>query len=212
MTRTGIYGGSFNPIHNGHVSLARHLIGQGLVDEVWLVVSPQNPFKADASLLDEQCRLSLARLAVEHEPGIEVSDVEFALPRPSFMSSTLRTLSARYPQREFSLIIGADNWVRFPQWHEARWIMEHYPLIVFPRPVTPSGHCPRACTVPPLPCSTSVPHTSGNASPSPATTARGWHRRCGSRSGRRAITEPPLPIPCPDGLVRDGPRLICSRH
>ena len=119
MTRTGIYGGSFNPIHNGHVSLARHLIGQGLVDEVWLVVSPQNPFKADASLLDEQCRLSLARLAVEHEPGIEVSDVEFALPRPSFMSSTLRTLSARYPQREFSLIIGADNWVRFPQWHEA---------------------------------------------------------------------------------------------
>lgn len=143
MTRTGIYGGSFNPIHNGHVSLARHLIGQGLVDEVWLVVSPQNPFKVDASLLDEQYRLSLARLAVEHEPGIEVSDVEFALPRPSFMSSTLRTLSARYPQREFSLIIGADNWVRFPQWHEARWIMEHYPIIVFPRPGYPIGALPQ---------------------------------------------------------------------
>lgn len=141
-TRTGVYGGSFNPIHNGHVSLARHLIQEGLVDEVWLVVSPQNPFKADATLLDEQMRLRLARLAVTGEPGIGVSDVEFSLPRPSFMSATLRALSARYPQRQFSLIIGADNWERFAQWHESDWILEHYPLIVFPRPGHPLGTLP----------------------------------------------------------------------
>lgn len=142
MTRTGVYGGSFNPIHNGHVSLARHLIQEGLVDEVWLVVSPQNPFKADATLLDEQLRLRLARLAVAGEPGIGVSDVEFSLPRPSFMSATLRALSARYPQRQFSLIIGADNWQRFAQWHESDWILAHYPLIVFPRPGHPLGTLP----------------------------------------------------------------------
>ena len=142
MTRTGVYGGSFNPIHNGHVSLARHLIQEGLVDEVWLIVSPQNPFKADATLLDEQLRLQLAQLAVAGEPGIAVSDVEFSLPRPSFMSATLRALSARYPQRQFSLIIGADNWQRFAQWHESHWILEHYPLIVFPRPGHPLGTLP----------------------------------------------------------------------
>lgn len=147
MTRTGIYGGSFNPIHNGHVSLARHLIQEGLVDEVWLVVSPQNPFKRDDTLLDERSRLGLARLAVEHEPGIEVSDVEMSLPRPSYMATTLRTLSARHPQRQFSLIIGADNWVRFPQWHESAWIMAHYPLIVFPRPGCPLGQVPQGVQV-----------------------------------------------------------------
>ncbi len=134
MIRTGIYGGSFNPVHNGHIGLARHILQQGLVDEVWLVVSPQNPFKVDSTLLDERLRLHLACLAVEDEPGIEASDVEFSLPRPSFMSVTLRTLSLRHPERQFSLIIGADNWERFPQWHEAGWIMAHYPLIVFPRP------------------------------------------------------------------------------
>ncbi|HBE54852.1 MAG TPA: nicotinate (nicotinamide) nucleotide adenylyltransferase [Prevotellaceae bacterium] len=141
--RTGVYGGSFNPIHNGHVSLAQHLIQEGLVDEVWLVVSPQNPFKADSTLLDEQLRLRLARLAVAGEPGIRVSDVEFSLPRPSFMSATLRALSARCPQRQFSLIMGADNWERFAQWHESRWIQEHYPLIVFPRPGHPLGTLPQ---------------------------------------------------------------------
>lgn len=142
MVRTGIYGGSFNPIHVGHVALARRLMEQGLVDEVWLVVSPQNPFKADRHLLDEQARLTLARLAVQAEAGIEVSDVEMTLPRPSYMSRTLRVLSARYPQRQFSLIIGADNWERFPQWHEASWIMQHYPLIVFPRPGSTLGALP----------------------------------------------------------------------
>ena len=142
MIRTGVYGGSFNPIHQGHVALARHLVAQGLVDEVWLVVSPCNPFKVDSRLLDEQARLALARLAVEHEPDIDVSDIELFLPRPSYMSVTLRTLSARYAERQFSLIIGADNWERFHQWHEADWIREHYPLIVIPRPGHPLGELP----------------------------------------------------------------------
>lgn len=142
MIRTGVYGGSFNPIHNGHVGLARQLIGQGLVDEVWLVVSPQNPFKADCRMLEEQARLDLARLAVQGESGIEVSDVEFSLPRPSFMSVTLCTLSSLHPRRQFSLIIGADCWERFPRWHEAEWIMNHYPLIVFPRPGYDMGTLP----------------------------------------------------------------------
>ena len=132
--KTGIYGGSFNPIHLGHVCLAKALADSGLVDEMWLVVSPQNPFKVDEHLLDDEKRLHLARLAVADVPGVEVCDREFYLPRPSYMYNTLQALSSEYPDREFVLVIGADNWERFPNWYRSQDILSDYRVIIYPRP------------------------------------------------------------------------------
>ena len=125
--RTGIYGGSFNPIHLGHVSLAKALAESSLVDEMWLLVSPQNPFKANANLLDDEKRLRLTRLAVSDVPGVEVCDREFFLPRPSYMFNTLTALSREHPDREFVLVIGADNWERFPDWYRSSDILARHP-------------------------------------------------------------------------------------
>ena len=117
---TGIYGGSFNPIHRGHVCLAKALAETEFVDEIWLLVSPQNPFKVDDCLLDDALRLRLTRMAVAHEPKVEVCDREFTLPRPSYMYNTLTALSQEHPDREFVLVIGADNWerIRFLPFHQ----------------------------------------------------------------------------------------------
>ena len=134
MKRTGIYGGSFNPIHVGHVCLAKALADSGLVDEMWLVVSPQNPFKVDEHLLDDEKRLHLARLAVADVPGVEVCDREFYLPRPSYMYNTLQALSSEHPDREFVLVVGADNWERFPNWYRSQDILSDYRVIIYPRP------------------------------------------------------------------------------
>lgn len=140
---TGIYGGSFNPIHEGHICLAKALAESGLVDEMWLLVSPQNPFKVDAELLDDDERLRLARLAVEDVPGVEVCDREFSLPRPSYMYNTLQALSEEHPNREFVLVIGADNWERFPDWYRSKDILASYRVIVYPRPGYELGKLPR---------------------------------------------------------------------
>lgn len=138
MTRTGIYGGSFNPIHTAHISLARSLISQGLLDELWFVVSPQNPFKQTATdLLPDDVRLHLTRLAVADEPRMAVSDVEMHLPRPSYMANTLATLREGHPDRRFILVIGADNWLAFEKWYHWQEILSRHPLIVYPRPGYP---------------------------------------------------------------------------
>ena len=147
MKRTGIYGGSFNPIHEGHVALAKALADSGLVDEMWLLVSPQNPFKVDDRLLDDEKRLHLARLAVKDVPGVEVCDREFSLPRPSYMYNTLTALSAEHPDREFVLVIGADNWERFPDWYRSRDILSAYRVIIYPRPGYPLQKVPRRVIV-----------------------------------------------------------------
>lgn len=145
---TGIYGGSFNPIHDGHVCLAKALAEGGFVDETWLLVSPQNPFKVDADLLDDELRLHLARLAVADVPGLEVCDREFSLPRPSYMYNTLTALSAEHPEREFVLVIGADNWPRFPNWYRSQDILSTYRVIIYPRPGFPvEGELPPRVTL-----------------------------------------------------------------
>ncbi len=131
--KIGIFGGTFNPIHLGHTALASYICNLGLVDEVWLMVSPQNPFKRDHQLLDEAIRLRLATLAVQDFPRLRASDFEFHLPRPSYTYVTLRELSRAYPDDAFSLIIGADNWDAFPKWRNADDILAHYPIIVYPR-------------------------------------------------------------------------------
>ena len=135
---TGLFGGSFNPIHTGHIRLGQWLVGKGIVDELWFMVSPLNPFKqGDNDLLDDKARLQLAQLAVEGRRGLRVSDFEMHLPRPSYMVRTLEQLRLRYPNHEFCLIIGSDNWVRFPQWKESEEILRHHKLLVYPRPGYP---------------------------------------------------------------------------
>lgn len=131
--RTGIYGGSFNPIHNGHIAIAKAMLERGGLDEVWLMVSPQNPLKQASGLLDDELRLDMTRRAVENIPGVAASDYEFRLPRPSYMWNTLQHLSDEYPDREFTLLIGADNWLVFDRWHRAADIIAHYPICIYPR-------------------------------------------------------------------------------
>ena len=123
----GIFGGSFNPIHNGHLQLARQLREAAGLDEVWLMVSPQNPLKQQTDLLDDDVRLQLARQAVGGEQGIVVSDYEFRLP---------------FPDREFVLMIGGDNWQHFQRWYRADDIIEHYPIVVYPRRDSDIGSVP----------------------------------------------------------------------
>lgn len=131
--RTGIYGGSFNPIHNGHIAIARAMLDCGAVDEVWLMVSPQNPLKQSADLLDEQLRLDMTRRATADIPCVTACDYEFHMPRPSYMWHTLQSLSRDYPDREFTLLIGADNWQVFDRWYHADDIIAHYPIRIYPR-------------------------------------------------------------------------------
>ena len=134
MKRIGIFGGSFNPIHLGHTALAAYICEQGLIDEVWLMVSPHNPLKENSTLIDEQERLAMARLAVAPYPTLKASDFEFTLPRPSYTYHTLQALRKAYPDYEFSLIIGADNWVSFPRWKASNEILARHHLLVYPRP------------------------------------------------------------------------------
>ena len=133
MIRTGIFGGSFNPIHNGHISLARQLREKAGLDEVWLMVSPQNPLKATADLLDDESRMEMARLAVAGEEGIIASDYEMHLPKPSYTWNTLQALKQDYPDREFVLMIGGDNWQLFDKWYRADDIRHEFQIIVYPR-------------------------------------------------------------------------------
>lgn len=131
--RIGIFGGSFNPIHKGHTALAQAVVDAGLVDSVWLMVTPQNPLKQGEGLLDENLRLHLARLAVREMPCLEASDFEFHLPRPSYTYLTLQHLTEAFPGDTFTLIIGGDNWDLFPRWRNADDILRQWPVVVYPR-------------------------------------------------------------------------------
>lgn len=118
-THIGIYGGSFNPIHTGHIALARTLLRLTSLDEIWFMVSPLNPFKrATEDLLADNLRLKLTQLALEGEPRLVASDFEFGLPKPSYTYDTLRKLTETYPQNHFTLIMGADNWLAFDRWKD----------------------------------------------------------------------------------------------
>ena len=133
MIRTGIFGGSFNPIHNGHIILARQLKKQAALDEVWLMVSPQNPLKQHTDLLDDVARMEMARKAVEGEEGIMACDYEMHLPKPSYTWNTLQALSRDYLDREFVLMIGGDNWELFDRWYHAEDIRQHFEIVVYTR-------------------------------------------------------------------------------
>lgn len=132
--RIGIFGGSFNPIHVGHISLARQLRQLAGLDEVWLMVSPQNPLKqGDADLLDDILRFEMAEKALEGVEGVKACNYEFHLPKPSFTWNTLQNLSKDYPDKTFMLLIGGDNWAHFERWRHWKDILRHYDVVVYPR-------------------------------------------------------------------------------
>lgn len=124
MKRTGIFGGSFNPIHCGHIALAKEILRQTTLDEIWLMVSPQNPLKREASdLLDDDLRFQLAQKALADVEGVIACDYEFHLPIPSYTWTTLQHLRKDYPDHEFTLLIGGDNWERFTRWYHWKDIL-----------------------------------------------------------------------------------------
>lgn len=129
----GIFSGSFNPIHLGHTRLAQYIADHAGLDEVWLMVSPNNPLKPAGSLMDEQIRFMLAERATDELPHISASDFEFSLPRPSYTVRTLEALGNAYPEHTFSLIIGSDNMAIFHLWREWETILRDYRIIVYPR-------------------------------------------------------------------------------
>lgn len=131
--KIGVYGGSFNPVHFGHVGLAKWVIENTDLDELWLLVSPNNPLKPAGLLAPEQERLEAVREAIKDIPGLVASDFEFHLPRPSYTANTLRELQKAYPQHEFTLVIGEDNIAIFDQWREWEYILNNFRIFVYPR-------------------------------------------------------------------------------
>lgn len=131
--RIAIYGGSFNPIHIGHLALANYLCEWGEVDEVWFLISPQNPLKVIRDLLPEELRLDLVRAAIADYPRFKASDFEFHLPKPSFTYCTLKELKKEYPDFEFILLMGADNWLIIDQWRNYKEIIAENRILIYPR-------------------------------------------------------------------------------
>ncbi|MBK9190410.1 MAG: nicotinate-nucleotide adenylyltransferase [Crocinitomicaceae bacterium] len=133
MKKIGLYFGTFNPIHVGHLIIANHLASHSGLDEVWFVVSPHNPLKDKNTLLDDHHRLAMVKLAVEDNPKLKASSIEFDLPKPSYTVLTLQALREKYPSYEFSLIMGEDNLRTLHKWRNYEFIMENFDIWVYPR-------------------------------------------------------------------------------
>jgi nicotinate-nucleotide adenylyltransferase len=132
----GLYFGTYNPIHVGHLIIANHMVDYTDLDQVWLVVSPQNPLKSKASLLADYHRLSLVRVAVEGNSKLKASNIEFDLPKPSYTIDTLAYIQEKYPKHSFSLIMGEDNLRTFHKWKNYEEILKDHSIFVYPRALT----------------------------------------------------------------------------
>lgn len=131
--KIGLFFGSFNPVHIGHMVIASYMAEFTSLDKVWMVVSPHNPFKEKKTLLNDLARLQLLRIAVEDNAKIKASNIEFNLPQPSYTIHTLIHLEEKYPKNEFSLIMGADNLAGLSKWKNYELILEKYDIYVYPR-------------------------------------------------------------------------------
>jgi nicotinate-nucleotide adenylyltransferase len=132
--KIGLYFGSFNPIHTGHLIIANHIANNTELNEVWFVVSPQNPFKNTHSLLNEQHRLSLIKIAIEGEKKLKASNVEFKLSKPSYTADTLLYLSEKYPKHIFSIIMGSDGFQNIEKWKNYKYIINNFNIFIYQRP------------------------------------------------------------------------------
>lgn len=137
--KVGLFFGSFNPIHVGHMVLANYMLEYTDLDRIWFVVSPQNPLKQKSSLLDEKHRLQLVNIAIGDHPKLKASDIEFKLPQPSYTVVTLAYLKEKFSKNDFVLIMGADNLSSFHKWKNYEEILKHYELYVYPRPASDGG-------------------------------------------------------------------------
>jgi nicotinate-nucleotide adenylyltransferase len=133
MKKVGLFFGSFNPIHIGHLVIANHIADSDLVDEVWFVVSPQNPFKKKDTLLEDYHRLALVNEAIEENDNLKASNIEFSLPKPSYTIDTLAYLTEKHPKYSFSIIMGEDNIKSFHKWKNYEVILKNHSVIVYPR-------------------------------------------------------------------------------
>lgn len=134
MKQIGIFSGSFNPVHIGHLALANWICVNENLDEVWFLITPQNPLKERGSLMDDQLRLEMVRAAIGEDPRFKASDFEFLLPQPTYTIDTLRALGKAFPQYHFIFIMGADNWTNIQQWKEYDQLIANYPIRIYPRP------------------------------------------------------------------------------
>lgn len=132
--KIGLYFGSFNPIHIAHLIIANHILNETDIKKVWFVVSPQNPFKTEPTLLNEYHRLHLVRLAIEDDNRIKASDIEFGLPKPSYTADTLTHLGEKYPKHEFCIIMGSDSFQNLHKWKNYKVIIKNYVVYVYKRP------------------------------------------------------------------------------
>lgn len=133
MKKVGLFFGSFNPIHIGHLVIAEYMAEFTPLQEIWFVVSPRNPLKKKETLLNESQRISMVRLAIEYDTRFKASSIEFDLPRPSYTINTLAHLNEKYPNIEFSLILGLDNLATLHKWKNYEVLLENYKLYVYPR-------------------------------------------------------------------------------
>lgn len=132
--KVGLYFGSFNPIHNGHLIIASHIIENTDIDKIWFVVSPQNPLKPSPTLLNEYDRLHLVNLSIENDNRFKTSDVEFKMPKPSYTIDTLTHLTEKYSQHQFTVIMGSDSYSNLHNWKNYELLVKNYSIIVYTRP------------------------------------------------------------------------------
>ncbi|NBO50461.1 MAG: nicotinate-nucleotide adenylyltransferase [Chitinophagia bacterium] len=131
--KIGLYFGTFNPIHNGHLIIANYILQYAKLDQVWLIVSPQNPFKQNHSLLNEYHRLFLVQKAIEGESNMKAVDIEFSLPKPSYTIDTMTYLEEKYPEHQFCIIMGSDSFQNLEKWKSGSLIMTRYPIYIYVR-------------------------------------------------------------------------------
>jgi nicotinate-nucleotide adenylyltransferase len=131
--KVGLFFGTFNPIHIGHMIIANYIVEFSDLDEVWFVITPQSPFKQKMSMLSNHHRLSIANIAVENYPKLKTSDIEFNLPQPNYTINTLAYIEEKYPEKQFCLIMGEDNLKGFHKWKNYETILQNYELYVYPR-------------------------------------------------------------------------------
>ena len=134
--KVGLYFGTFNPIHVGHLVIANYMVEYTDLDQVWLVVSPQNPLKIKSTLLSDIHRLAIVNVAIEDNPKLQPCDIEFKLPKPSYTATTLTFLQEKYPNHEFSLIMGEDNLRTFHKWYNHEVLLKNHSFYVYPRVLT----------------------------------------------------------------------------
>lgn len=139
--RIMLYFGSFNPIHIGHMALAEYVLKEKLSEELWFVLSPQNPLKQASELMPDEERIGRIRKAISHKEHMQICDVELTMPRPNYTINTLNRLTDLYPSHQFSILIGADNAQIFQRWRDAELIYNHFPIYVYPRKSSEPVNC-----------------------------------------------------------------------